>query len=138
MVLNECGQIAHDEWFKLPLRFYIEKPDVFVVMPNHIHGIIQIVKAPLAGARNDDAGVCVNRAPARGAPTTIIGDIVGAYKSLVSNKCLNVYKLKNMKMGKLWQRNYYEHIIRSEKEYLETSEYILNNSINWQKDKYYD
>jgi len=148
MLLNECGQIAYDEWFELPKRFYIGKSDVFVVMPNHIHGIIQIVggRAPArdaptttngemgvqddnaiigeTGTRNDNAGV-----------TT--GNIVGAYKSLVANRCLHIYKSKNIIMGKLWQRNYYEHIIRNEKDYKQISEYILNNPINWQEDKYF-
>jgi len=136
MVLNEYGQIAYDEWFNLPKRSCIVKPDVFVVMPNHIHGVIQItVGAPLAGARN--AGAWVNRAPARGAPTTTIGNIVGAYKSLVSNRCLDIYKSKNIIMGKLWQRNYYEHVIRNEKDYVKISEYILNNPINWLEDTYH-
>jgi REP element-mobilizing transposase RayT len=56
---------------------------------------------------------------------------VGAYKSLVANKCLNIYKSKNETMGKFWQRNYYEHIIRNEKAYLKISEYIINNPIKW-------
>ena len=135
MVLNEFGQIAYDEWSVLPKRFCIMEPDVFVIMPNHIHGIIKIVGASLAGPRN--VGACLNRAPARGAPTISIGELIGAYKSLVSNRCLDIYKSKNIKMGRLWQRNYYEHVIRKEKEYDEIAKYILNNPMNWSKDKYY-
>ena len=57
--------------------------------------------------RKDD-----NRAGASPAPTNAaIGAIIGAYKSMVSNACLEIFKSKNEKMGKLWQRNYYEHII---------------------------
>jgi REP element-mobilizing transposase RayT len=66
-----------------------------------------------------------------------VGDIVGAYKSLVSNGCLEIYKSKNERMGKLWQRNYYENIIRDEKAYLAISNYIINNPANWKQDKFY-
>jgi len=64
-----------------------------------------------------------------------VGDIVGAYKSLVSNECLKIYKTKNETMGKLWQRNYYEHIIRDEKSYENIVYYIENNPSTWQQDE---
>jgi len=60
-----------------------------------------------------------------------IGDIIGAYKSLVSNECLKIYTSKNVRMGKLWQRNYYEHIIRDEKSLFFIRKYIHDNPINW-------
>ena len=66
-----------------------------------------------------------------------IGDIVGAYKSLVANGCLEIYKSKNELMGKLWQRNYYEHIIRNEQAYQNISNYIINNPIKWAEDKFH-
>ena len=80
--------------------------------------------------RNDDI-----RAGASPAPT--VSDIVGAYKSLVANGCLDIYKSKNETMGKLWQRNYYEHIIRNEQSYQTISEYIINNPAKWADDKFY-
>lgn len=70
------------------------------------------------------------------APT--VSDIVGAYKSLVANGCLDVYKSKNETMGKLWQRNYYEHIIRNERSLSRISEYILNNPNKWMEDKFFN
>ena len=84
---------------------------------------------PLPNADDD------NRATARIAPK--IGDIVGAYKSLVANTCLEIYKTKNETMGKLWQRNYYEHIIRNEQSYQTISDYIINNPAKWKDDKFY-
>ena len=75
------------------------------------------------------------RATARVAPT--VGDIVGAYKSLVANGCLEIFKSKNDTMGKLWQRNYYEHIIRNEQSYHAISQYIINNPAKWTDDKFY-
>lgn len=60
-----------------------------------------------------------------------VGNIIGAYKSLVANECLKIYKTKNETMGKLWQRNYYEHIIRDEKSYLKIAQYIFDNPAKW-------
>jgi len=76
-----------------------------------------------------------NRATARVAPT--VSGIVGAYKSLVANGCLDIYKSNNETMGKLWQRNYYEHIIRNEQSYETISKYIINNPVKWKDDKFY-
>jgi len=118
MVLNEFGIIADEEWFNLTNLFINIELDVFQVMPNHIHGIIVI----LTKTENNKK---------------TIGDIVGAYKSLVSNKCLDIYKAKDEVMGKLWHRNFYEHIIRDKDSYHRISEYIINNPANWMNDKFY-
>ncbi|MDQ1363616.1 MAG: REP-associated tyrosine transposase [Pseudomonadota bacterium] len=108
-------------------------------MPNHIHGIIEIVGAPLVGARSG-AGI-ESRATTRVAPTgqKTIGDIVGAFKSLTTHAYIHGVKNNNWISfnGKLWQRNYYEHIIRNEESYLKISEYILTNSVQWLDDTYY-
>ena len=86
---------------------------------------------------NDDAEMHL-RAGASPAPTNAtVGDIVGAYKSLMANGCLEIYKSKNETMGKLWQRNYHEHIIRNEKSYQTISDYIINNPAKWNDDKFY-
>ncbi len=63
-----------------------------------------------------------------------MGDIVGAYKSLVVHECLALFKSNNQTMGKLWQRNYYEHIIRDEDAYLKITQYILDNPAKWETD----
>lgn len=82
-----------------------------------------------------------NRATARVAPT--IGDIIGAYKSLVANECLKIWKTKWVganqapTMGKLWQTNYHEHIIRNQQSYQKISEYIVNNPAKWLENKFY-
>ena len=145
MVLNEFGTVAYNEWGKLPERFPNFELDAFQIMPNHMHGIILLNDAPVGAGftpapndvnaqndvqRNDDI-----RAGASPAPT--VSDIVGAYKSLVANGCLDIYKSKNETMGKLWQRNYYEHIIRNEQSYQTISEYIINNPAKWADDKFY-
>jgi putative transposase len=135
MILNEFGEIAYNEWSKLPERFTMIELDVFQIMPNHMHGIIILntVGASLAVAPTEE------RATVKVAPTgeSTIGDIVGAYKSIVFNECLNIFKERNEIMGKLWQRNYYEHIIRNDLAYHNISNYILNNPVKWAADKFY-
>jgi REP element-mobilizing transposase RayT len=137
MILNDFGQIAFDEWIKLSDRFTNLDLDLFQIMPNHMHGIIVLndVGATLAVAPNV-AAVGNIRAGASPAPTYTVCDIVGAYKSLVANGCLDIYKSKNEKMGKLWQRNYHEHIIRNEQSHQTISNYIVNNPAKWENDKF--
>ncbi|GGH18852.1 transposase [Pedobacter zeae] len=132
MILNESGKIAYNEWISLSDRFSNFELDVFQIMPNHMHGIIILsdVGATLAVAKEED-----NRATARVAPT--IANIIGAYKSIVSNACLQLFKSHNKIMGKLWQRNYYEHIIRNQRAYQNISNYIINNPSKWDKDKFH-
>jgi len=104
-------------------------------MPNHIHGVIVLtdaVGATLAVAQNN---VASQRATARVART--VGNIIGAYKSLVANQCLEICKLRNEYMGKLWQRNYWENIIRNEQSYQYIANYIINNPAKWDNDKFY-
>jgi len=182
MVLNPFGQIAYDQWYELPKRFTNIELGEFVVMPNHVHGIIIIlppVRATLAVAPNND-NVIENNDPtapnddnvtgktivqndisnvndigatARVAPTVgkTLGDIVGAYKSLVVHNCLEYIKKQPVEIlsfekgrprvspvRKLWQRNYYECIIRDEKSYQNISEYIINNPANWKNDKFFN
>lgn len=164
MILNEFGQIAFDEWMKLPGRYSNFELDVFQIMPNHLHGIVVLVGAGLAPAQlqpqsgngNDmnviRAGVDDNWAGVNPAPTDpqphgfvpTVGDMMGAYKSLVANECLKIWKSRwegaspAPTMGKLWQQNFYEHIIRNEKSYKTISDYIVNNPKNWREDKFYN
>ena len=172
MALNEYGQIAYNEWLKLSDRFSNFELDVFQIMPNHMHGIILLNNVSVVGAAVGAVGagftpaqIDLNtqneldiknnldaqnggqyddniRATARVAPT--VYDIVGAYKSLVANGCLEIWKSKWAGvtpvplMGKLWQRNYYEHIIRNEQSYQTISNYIINNPAKWTNDKFYN
>jgi putative transposase len=135
-------EIVRQQWEELPQRFSDLTLDEFIIMPNHIHGILIVgaglalaltgrlaknVGATLAVAQNDGAG-------ARPAPT--VGEIVGTFKSLCINDWLTYIKEKKIDaVGKFWQRNYYEHIIRSEDELNKIREYIQNNPLKWDLDK---
>jgi putative transposase len=167
MELNEWGSVAFQQWQKLPERFTNIELDVFQIMPNHMHGIIVLTDVVGAGftpapnttktpaqnntnipdhddaiVNNDNPVADETWAGASPAPTgnsKSIGDIVGAYKSLVANECLKIFKQKypGEMMGKLWQRNYYEHIIRDEQSYQRISDYIINNPVKWENDTFY-
>lgn len=143
MILNEHGKIAYNEWIKTTeMRNNVELCD-FVVMPNHIHGIIRLLgRGELHSPDNinefhspdninelhspDNKGVCDT--PLR-SPSQTIGAIVRGYKSSVTKQ----FGLLGFN-EKLWQRNYHEHIIRNEQSYIKISEYITNNPANWDND----
>ncbi|MBN2401693.1 MAG: hypothetical protein JXN64_04780 [Spirochaetes bacterium] len=72
------------------------------------------------------------RATARVIPA--LGNIIGAFKSVVANECLKIFKSNNKHVGKIWQCNYYEHIIRNEKELNNIGQYITDNPAKWAED----
>ena len=134
MCVNEVGAMVQKVWEELPDRFPTIGLDAFVVMPNHVHGIIVIhqpVGVPLVGTQGDDE----DRATTRIAPT--LGEIVGAYKSITTVRYAEGVKagLWNPFRKRLWQRNYYEHVIRNESELNRAREYIVGNPVLWERDR---
>jgi len=169
MVLNDAGKIAHDEWVKTTEIRPNVNMGVFVIMPNHIHGIINItepddgrgvlhtpehdlLQTPVhvhQGVCNtqkngafvhDHQGVCntqqsgapvhfqegVCNTPLQ-SPSNTVGAIVRGYKSAVTKR-----------LGSpIWQRNYYEHVIRNAESHESIARYIVNNPMNWAIDKFY-
>jgi putative transposase len=131
MSLNAAGQLVATLWTDVTVRFPDACLDAFVVMPNHIHGIILLrdtIGAPLVGAQID------NEATTRVAPT--IGDIVGAFKSSTTVEYVRAAKAHRWPAfhRRLWQRNYYEHIIRDEPELSRIRRYIDENPARWDFD----
>ncbi len=170
MVLNEYGQVAFNEWMKTPeIRPNVELGE-FIVMPNHIHGIIRITRrgeshSPDSGGESNSSdgrgvldtpdyvgdsrgvlntpdfmGECNSpqryspqrESPRLQGPSQTIGAIVRGYKSAVT-KQLNALGIGR----KVWQRDYYEHIIRNEQSYYNISNYIVNNPAKWWEDKFF-
>lgn len=124
--LSEGGKIVNDNWIRLPKRFpNIEICD-YIIMPNHIHGVIMI----------NGSAIC-NRATIKVAPT--LGNIIGAFKSITTNEYINNIINQNWPQfnKRLWQRNYYEHIIRNETDLYCIRKYIENNPLQWKQDTYY-
>lgn len=158
MGLNVAGEMVHTLWYAMKDDF----PDIalheFIIMPNHIHGIIEIknnendfksVGVPLVGTLgmvNSDAihdsentvsvhdKKAIKRAPTRDAPT--VGDVVGAFKSKTTNTYIKMVKNGTLPPfnKRIWQRNYYEHIIRDKADYERVATYTINNPTTWHKD----
>ena len=104
MNLNEAGQMVDSQWRLTPTRFPIVQLDEWVVMPNHFHGILHIMGTPSPCAPKG--------AGTRPAPT--LGDAVGSFKSLTTDGyIIGVRQLGWPRFGRrVWERNYYEHVIR--------------------------
>ena len=122
--LTEAGRIVQAVWGELPSRFSNMTLDVFVVMPNHVHGIILIGAqfiAPSAAPQKSPGAM--NRAPT-------LGQIVRTYKAS-STRHIRVTANANF----AWQRNYYEHVIRDEESLKRIQEYVLENPARWDIDR---
>lgn len=133
MVLNPSGQIVADEWIKTAeIRNEIEL-DEWVVMPNHFHGIVWIRHG---GGTTGDCRGTARRAPTVeqfGKPVAgSLPTIVRAFKSAVTKRINQTRKTPGMT---LWQRNYWEHIVRNDHELNRIRQYIINNPANWQYDR---
>jgi putative transposase len=136
MVLNDYGHIVESEWLKTPqIRPYVEL-DAFVVMPNHFHGILYIIKDDMLKTSN-------GRGMMHHAPTTnkrefskpiahSLPTIVGGFKAAVTRQ---INRLRNTPGGTLWQPNYYETIIRSEYMLNTRRQYIASNPAKWDNDE---
>ena len=135
MIANDAGRMVEQQWLGLVERFENIKLHEFIIMPNHFHGIVEFVGAPLVGAHLPVGSQ--NRAPTRGAPT--VGEMVGVFKSLTTNDYIRNVKDNDWQPfdKQLWQRNFYEHIIRDQESYVQIAEYIQNNPPKWLEDKYY-
>jgi len=133
MVPNDAGRMIQSSWNELPQHYPGIDIDAFVIMPNHIHGIIVLVGAgPCACPGNGK--LQKNKGQPRGvAPTLFLPDIVHRFKSLTTTRYKNGVAQFDWPPfnGKLWQRNYYEHIIRKEEELNRLWEYIVNNPTQW-------
>ncbi len=132
MGLNKWGNLVHNEWLKTAeIRPNIEL-DAFVVMPDHIHGIIHIIDNDNTHHRGTMHRAPMHRAPIReqfGKPTSnTIPTIIRSFKSTVT-KQINV--LRQPPGVPAWQRNYYVHIIRNKKSYNKICQYIENNPVQW-------
>jgi REP element-mobilizing transposase RayT len=151
MVLNDAGKMIEKWWFELLTKFWgrIDLHE-FVVMPNHFHGIIEIVGAIPCGRPQSTQfpnihetktvhheTTCVGGRPQGIAPT--IGQIIGAFKSLTTNEYIRNVRQNHWQSfeQKLWQRNYHEHIIRNEADYLRIANYVEINPLRWREDCYF-
>ncbi|NES85358.1 MAG: transposase [Moorea sp. SIO2B7] len=130
MKLNQLGKIADKLWQGLAKRFDYINLDYYIVMPNHVHGIIEI-KQNLA-QNNDFQQRQFGKPVARSLST-----IIGSYKSAVTKR---INYLRHTKKQSIWQENYYEHIvknIKNEQELNNIRQYIIENPMKWELDDNY-
>lgn len=196
MFLNEAGEMICEVWETMPERFKNITLHEFIVMPNHFHAVVEIVRATLVVAQNPanqtrESGPGIGEEDGRGegerrgrgqgqpqgiAPTMdggidptmdgeiastidritpsndgialtnesnalkaiVIGDLVSAFKSITTVKYIAGVKNNGWKRfdGKLWQRNYYEHIIRHDIALANITNYIMTNPKKWEEDRF--
>jgi len=139
IILNEYGQIVQMVWNELSQHYSNVQLGEFIVMPNHAHGIIIITYDNVVNNVVAPVGAGFKPAPTKPDNTTMpakhgLPEIVRALKTFSARK---INELRNSQGEKLWQRNYWEHIIRNEKSYQYIANYIVNNPANWEKDKFH-
>ncbi|MBN1536422.1 MAG: hypothetical protein JW908_06800 [Anaerolineales bacterium] len=131
MNLNQFGLIVDEYWQSIPTHFSNVAADMsaWVVMPNHIHGIIVID----VGATHASPLPTMHHSLYIPKPVSL-GVIVGSFKSAVARK-INI--LRRTPGAPVWQQNYYEHIIRDETEWESILNYINTNPARWIEDREY-
>ncbi len=149
MRLNEFGKMTQQCWLEIPHHFPHVKLDEFVIMPDHIHGII--ILNDIVGAKNFSPQPSNNFSPQPSnnfspqpmptpqqnitpfrSPSKTIGSIIRGFKIGVTKGFR-----QNMDIYVVWQRNYYEHIIRNKVELNRMRQYIIDNPKKWKTDENY-
>ncbi len=139
LVLNESGTFAQEQWLKTAVLRQNVTLDKFVVMPNHIHGIIILDSLHWGTARRAPTEIVHGYERRALTPEGFgkpladsIPTIVRAYKSAVT-RCIN--ESRKTPGAPVWQRNYYEHVVRDEDDLNRIREYIEYNPVRWEEDE---
>jgi REP element-mobilizing transposase RayT len=132
MRLNDTGKIVRDEWMRSAAIRREIVLDEFVVMPNHVHGIVMIRESVGATGRSPLHGAPRSPLVRSGPPPRSLGSFVGGFKSAVAT---HVSALRGTRGVTIWQRNYYEHVIRDDSERERIREYIRQNPLRWAIDR---
>jgi len=114
IILSPAGEIVRSEWIALRERFSRLVLDEFVIMPNHLHGVLAFVGH--AGGTG---------------PSPTLFDVIGAFKSISTIKVNGLLRRRRVP---LWQRSYYEHIVRTGEDLRKIQRYILENPLMWSLD----
>ena len=122
MILNQLGTVVESVWQDLPVHYSNVELDEFAVMPNHIHGIIVLCRPVGAGLKPALTNPRIHGLP----------EIVRALKTFSSR---NIDLISKRYGQPIWQRGYYEHIIRNDESIDRIREYIVNNPLSWHLDR---
>ena len=136
--LTTVGEIVLKAWQKIPAHFPFTRLDEFVIMPNHFHGIIWISTGEAFTTGNYSQ---VEQVPVNASPHHPIGTQPGSLNAIIQNfKSISTRKInqaRNTPGNKIWQRDYYERIIRNDQELNAIRQYIRENPFNWPQDQEY-
>ena len=144
VIHSQPGRMVKATWEEIPARFPFVELDKFTLMPNHIHGLVVInslVGAPLVGAHPSYSrqGPESNPSIREGAVTksaTTLAEVIGAFKSITTVEYIRGVRERDWPVfdRSLWQRGYYDHIIRNEKDLQRVRQYIMENPAKWSLD----
>jgi len=129
MRMNDCGRAVHEEWWRTETIRPGIRLDAWVVMPNHVHGIVMITRppggTPAAPTRSESVGAH-SCAPLR--KPRSMASIIAQFKASAARR---VNEMLQSPAAPMWQRNYYQHIIRSDRELIRIRKYVATNSLHW-------
>ena len=140
MVLSGSGEMIESVWHGLPEHYPGVIVNAFVVMPNHIHAVVILVGAGASACPDgseEPQGVADRPGQPQGvAPTLSLPDVVHRLKSLTTARYRREIRESGWQpfAGRLWQRNYYEHVIRDEDDLNRIRQYIAENPLRWDHD----
>ena len=136
MVTNRAGEMVATTWNELPKFYHGIQIDQFQMMPNHIHGIIVLVGDGPCAVPNEP-GIIPDGQPQGVVPTLSLSNVVHRFKTLTTRLYIQGVHKDGWKPfnTKLWQRSFYDHVIRDEQSLHDIREYIQNNPLNWELDE---
>ena len=126
--LNKLGQFVAEQWSRIPKYHSNAVLDAFVIMPNHVHGIIHLIDAPTVPV---GAGFQPAQTPHQSKPNHGLSEIIRAFKTYTARR-INGHGKSSGEPA--WQRNYYEHVVRNEKDLDAIRKYIVENPLKWELD----
>jgi len=131
--LSQIGKIVEGSWKDISLHFPDVSVEAYVIMPNHLHGIVKINEKRNVGATHASPSLTKGQdSIPKGPPPQSLSAIIGSFKSAATKRS---HKAGLIKDQFIWQRNYYEHIIRDDEDYQRIVEYIQYNPLNWVNDQ---
>jgi len=140
--VNAMGKIAQECWSEIPVHFPNVGVDVFTVMPNHVHGILFIYENnPVETNSFPSVGARTRRGTIYRAPTPKIEQfgkpMAGSLPTVIRTFKASVTRRagRELNLSTIWQRNYYEHILRDQADYERIASYILDNPLAWDQDE---
>ena len=136
MILNELGKISRDFWLKIPNFYNSIKLDEFIIMPNHIHGIIFIENPVRTFTKRPNQNFPIKKSELSDqsitkSPYGLCSKIIKSFKQITTKNIRQNFP----NIGFCWQKSFYDQIIRNEEELLKIRKYIKYNPQNWQTDK---